>query len=248
MIKSRNAHAKHKAHKPHPLPGTEGLDPFDRGRAASLADEGGSTAAHLERMERMERISRANEEDEPLSRRRWMFAPFIILLVAASPAAAQIYLTPSIGAAFGGSTSDSRLHLGGDIAFLSSGLLGLSVELGYVQNFFGDSAPGSDNNVTTLMADLVLASSGRSRFYVSGGGGLLKTRVESVPGFLDAHSNDWGMNVGGGVYLLSQGPIGFKGDLRYLRRLTDPRPDGRLDIDLGDLSYWRATAGLAVRF
>src|SRR4029079_10180076 len=129
-------------------------------------------------------------------------------------------------AAFGGSTDDSKLAFGGDVAFLSHGLLGFSVDVGYVKNFFGDSAPGSNNNVTTLMADLVLATPGKSRFYASAGAGLLKTRVENVPGFLNVNSNDWGMNVGAGVYLMGNGPIGFKGDVRYLRRLTDPQPDG----------------------
>jgi len=250
MIRTRaKAHPRRRDRKPHPLPNTEGLDRFDRERAASLADEGGSTAAHLERMEPMERVVRANEEDEPLSKRRWIFVPFVLVLWAlAAPAAAQIYLTPSVGSAFGGSTDSSRLSLGGDLAFLSHGLLGFSVDFGYVENFFGDAAAGGTSNVTTLMGDLVLASPGRSRFYASGGVGLLKTRVQDVPGFLDVHSSDFGMNVGAGFYLMGGGPIGLKGDVRYLRRLTDPKANGSFDVGLGSLAYWRATAGVAFRF
>lgn len=79
MIRMRlKTHSRRR--NPKPLPNTEGLDAFDRERAASLADEGGSSAAHLERMERLERISRANEEDEPLSKRRWILVPFLLFL------------------------------------------------------------------------------------------------------------------------------------------------------------------------
>jgi hypothetical protein len=96
MIKMyRKARPSRRDRRSQALPGTEGLDAFDRRRAASVADEGGSTAAHLERMGQKERVSRANEEDEPLSRRRWIFVPFVLLLPAlVAPASAQIGLTP----------------------------------------------------------------------------------------------------------------------------------------------------------
>jgi hypothetical protein len=178
-----------------------------------------------------------------------LIIPLALLCSAlALPANAQPYFTPSAGMAFSGSTDDSKLTFGGDLAFVGRGPLGVSVDFGYTKNFFGDSSPGGGNNVTTLMGDLMLISPGSPRLYASAGVGLMKTRVEDVPGFLDVNSNDWGMNVGAGVYLVGHGSIGFKGDIRYFRRLTDPEPDGEFDVDFGSLRYWRATAGVTFKF
>jgi hypothetical protein len=181
---------------------------------------------------------------------RGLFVPAFALLIsaAAAPSEAQTYFTPSIGIAFGGVTDDSKLSYSGDLAFVGSGALGASVDFGYTKNFFGESSSGSGNNVTTLMGNLMLVSSGTPRFYASGGVGLLKTRVQDVPGFLDVDSNDWGMSVGAGVYIIGDGSVGFRGDIRYFRRLTDPEPDGEFDVDFGALRYWRASAGVALRF
>jgi len=138
MIETRaKTHTRRKVHPSALPPKTEGLDALDRERAASLADEGGSTAARVEREEGRERANgeRANREDEPLSKRRWIFAPFLLALSAlAAPTFAQTHFTPSAG-----------------LAFVSRGLLGFSVDFGYVKNLFGDSAPGGRNNLTTLM-------------------------------------------------------------------------------------------------
>jgi hypothetical protein len=44
------------------------------------------------------------------------------------------------------------------------------------------------------------------------------------------------------------GPLGFRADIRDFRTLSDPQPDGELDVDLGSLDYWRATAGITLKF
>jgi hypothetical protein len=169
-------------------------------------------------------------------------------MLAPSTADAQTYVTPFVGGAFGGSTDDTKLTFGGNISFLGSGVLGFGLDFGYTKDFFGDSF--DNNNVTTLMGNLILSnpSSGGTRLYASGGVGLLKTRVESASRFLDVNDNDWGMNVGAGFYLAGDKGIGLNGDIRYIRRLTDPEPDGEFDLDLGSLRYWRATAGVSFKF
>jgi hypothetical protein len=182
------------------------------------------------------------------SSRLWLPALTLLISSAAGSSEAQTYFTPSIGMAFGGVTDDSKLSYGGDLAFVGGGALGGSVDFGFTRNFFGESASGSGNNVTTLMGNLMLISPGKPRFYASGGLGLLKTRVQDVPGFLDVDSNDWGMNAGAGVYIIGDGSVGFRGDIRYFRRLTDPEPDGEFDVEFGALRYWRASAGVTLRF
>jgi hypothetical protein len=169
-------------------------------------------------------------------------------LALAAPASAQTYLTPFAGVAFKGSTDDSKLTFGGDLAFTGGGPLGFSLDFGYTKDFFGSAPPVGDNNVTTLMGNLMLISSGRPRFYVSSGVGLLKTRVKDTAGFFDVGNTDFGFNAGGGIYVVGSGPFGVRGDIRYFRRLTDPEPDGEFDVAFGSLSYWRATAGITFKF
>jgi len=42
--------------------------------------------------------------------------------------------------------------------------------------------------------------------------------------------------------------LGIRGDVRYFRNLGDPEPDNEFDIDFGDFSFWRGTAGIVLKF
>lgn len=180
---------------------------------------------------------------------RTIALPSVLLgLLLAMPASAETYLTPFAGLAFSGDTDDSKLTFGGDLAFAGGGPFGFSVDFGYTRHFFGDQAPVADNNVTTLMGNVMLISPGHPRIYASAGVGLMKTRVDDVTGFFKIDSSDFGMNVGGGVYFVGDGPVGLRGDIRYFRTLTDPEPDGEFDLGFGKLDYWRGTAGITFKF
>jgi Outer membrane protein beta-barrel domain len=182
--------------------------------------------------------------------KKMFVAPIALIgLAVLTPATrAESYLTPYAGVAFSGKTDDSKLTFGGDLAFAGHGLLGASIDFGYTKDFFGNNAPIGDNNVTTLMGNVMLISPGHPRIYASGGVGLMKTRVKDTAGFFDIGSSDFGFNVGGGIYVVGHSPLGFRADIRYFRTLTDPQPDGEFDVDLGNLDYWRATAGITLKF
>lgn len=171
-----------------------------------------------------------------------------VLAATAAPLHADAYLTPFVGAAFGGRTDDSKVAFGGSVAFASrSGVLGFGVDLGHIPDFLGTTGVGN-NNVTTLMGNLMLLTPGDTRLYASGGLGLMKTRVEDVDGLFRVDSNDFGVNLGGGVMLFLGDTIGLRADVRYFRSLTDPEPDAEFDVDLGDLDFWQATGGITFRF
>ena len=171
---------------------------------------------------------------------------FLTALGVAGPLQAQTYLTPNIGAAFGGDLDDSRISYGGKLMFTGDSLIGFEVDFAYTPDFLGTVAFGK-SNATTLMGNLVLISGGRVRIYGSGGVGLLKTRVEDVDGFFEIDSNELGVNAGGG-FIFAPNRFGIQGDVRYFRNLTDPEPDDEFDVDLGDLNYWRASAGIVIKF
>lgn len=167
--------------------------------------------------------------------------------------AGDLVLTPNVGLAFGGITEESHLSYGADLSYFGDGLLGSELSFTYAPDFFGGGEDPRlpDNNLATLMANLLLSgrvAEGRSRFYVSGGLGLVQTRIDETEQFLSVDSNEFGLNVGGGVLLMMGEHLGLRGDIRYFRALSDPEPDDEFDLDLADLDFWRATAGLSIDF
>ena len=89
---------------------------------------------------------------------------------------------------------------------------------------------------------------GGFRPYLSGGAGLLQTNVQSDDDLFEVTNDEFGINVGAGAMGFMTDNVGFRGDLRYYRALTDPEADNEFDIDFGDFDFWRATVGVTFRF
>lgn len=195
-----------------------------------------------------------------------------LLAFAAAPnrASADWYLTPFIGGNFGGSADfggnntlddelERRLDVGASLGWMGNGIAGFELDFGWSPNFFQNTTgPGNfkfgDSNVTTLMGNLVLGipiggqTGGGVRPYVTGGAGLLRSNVSSSTFFNDLTSNDFGMNVGGGVHGYFNDRVGLRGDLRYFRLLQDNQPASGFDLGLADFNFWRASIGVTFRF
>lgn len=174
------------------------------------------------------------------------------LLLLCGTAQGDTILTPFAGGAFGGATDRTRWTYGASLAFLGDGLLGFELDFAFTPDFFGRGDPDpvfTTNNVVTLMGSLLLASPGGPfRLYGAGGAGLLRTRVADADRLFDVDSNDFGINVGGGLIGYFGDHVGLRIDIRYFRDLSDDQPGGGVDFGLGNVDYWRAVAGLALRF
>jgi opacity protein-like surface antigen len=181
-------------------------------------------------------------------------------LAAPSGASAETYLTGFGGIVFGGDLAsgdaddldlDNRHGAyGAALGFIGTPL-GLEVEFTYAPDFFGSNRTlVPENNLATLMGNIVLSGhvGESSRIYASAGAGLMKSSVDDADDFFDVDRNDFGANVGVGVLAAVGERLALRGDVRYFRNLGDEEPDDDLDIDFGSFDYWRATAGLALRF
>jgi opacity protein-like surface antigen len=127
--------------------------------------------------------------------------------------------------------------------------MGFELEFAATPDFFGEGeGVFSENNVLTGMGSLLLASPGRLRIYAAAGAGLLKTRLEDPDQLLSVDSNDFGINVGGGLLVDLGDHVALRGDVRYFRDLQDDEPDGGFDLDLGNVDYWRVVGGLTLKF
>jgi opacity protein-like surface antigen len=178
------------------------------------------------------------------------------MLFSPAPARADWLLTPFAGTTFGGDSDTQKFTYGGSLAFMGANAVGFEMDFGYTPTFFepGDTIELiDDSNVTSLMANLVIGapiggSGPQVRPYVVGGLGLLRTSVTSPDQFFDVSNNDFGFDVGGGIYVFFNDHVGIRGDARYFRSLRDPEPDNEFDIAVGNFDFWRATGGVTFRF
>ena len=179
----------------------------------------------------------------------------LVALVPSSARAQQTFITPYIGSSFDSSFDNydfgTKLHYGGALTWLSGSGIGFEVDFGYAPTFF---EPGEDEffnlesegSVTTLMGNLVFGGGGSGvKPYVSGGFGLMRSRIETVGELFEFSDNGFGVNAGGGLRIGSRN-VGVKGDLRYFRQLSDL--GSFQDFELGDFSFWRGTVGVSFGF
>lgn len=191
--------------------------------------------------------------------KKWIFIAALALALSPSTARADWLFTPNLGGGFGGNAS-GREHLtwGASIGWMGAGIFGWEADLAYTPEFFEEDDDDLDfienSNVTSFMANVLVGvpiggtTGGGFRPYLSGGAGLLQTNVQSDDDLFEVTNDEFGVNLGGGAMGFMTDNIGFRGDLRYYRALTDPEPDNEFDIDFGDFDFWRATAGITFRW
>ena len=183
----------------------------------------------------------------------------LAMMLAPSVASADWLFTPNLGAAFGGNAS-GRQHLtyGASIGWMGAGVLGWEADFANTPEFFEADDDDVDlfdsSNVTTFMANVILGvpvggtRGGGFRPYFSGGIGLMQTHVTEAASLFKVNHTEFGFNLGAGAMAFVNDHVGFRGDLRYFRQLSDPEDDNEFDVALGDLDYWRATAGVTFRW
>ena len=174
------------------------------------------------------------------------------LLVTVQPAKADWLLTPFLGVTFGADTPSQQVNYGVSAALLGGGVFGVEFDVALTPNFFNsDSSALQDGNVSTVMANLMLAAPMNGaplRPYVSGGAGLIHARATSVGNAFDFSENHLGIDIGAGVIGFLRDNVGVRGDLRYFRSVQDSNGGDGIDFDLGALAFWRGTLGVSFRF
>jgi hypothetical protein len=200
----------------------------------------------------------------------------IVLAGAAAPASADWRLTPYTGIQFGGAPNtldiaelnesfEQRFNIGASVTWTNGGVFGVEVDYNYTPDLFQITEGGQafdlvemDSNLHAFMGSVVVnfptgGSSGPSVSpYIVGGAGMMRAALK-IDDFVDLHSNEFGINFGGGVHVFFNDTIGLRGDMRYFRALLN---DGEalgeelLDDELGlqDYDFWRATFGVTFRF
>ena len=183
----------------------------------------------------------------------------LVLVLAPASAKADWLFTPNIGASFGGAASgNEHMTYGASIGWMGAGILGWEADLAYTPEFFeagdGDVDFVDNSNATSWMANVLIGipvggqRGGGFRPYATGGVGVLQTNVNTADDLFEINNNEFGLNVGVGAFGFATDHIGFRGDVRYYRALTDPEKDNEFDIDFGDFDFWRGTFGVTFRW
>jgi hypothetical protein len=172
---------------------------------------------------------------------------------------------PFLGMGFAGETTflvlgrgagDSKLTLGGSVALLSDGLLGIEADVGHTPGFFKrDGDPlrlVTSSRVTTLGGNVILAAPlavtrESLRPYLVGGLGLMQARSDDLVSLFPLDKDLLGLTIGGGAIGLLSERTGVRFDLRYIKAITGE--DGPLAAEgTSRLSFWRASLGVIVRY
>jgi len=161
-----------------------------------------------------------------------------VVALAPATARADTFLTPYLGATFGGDAPSSRITYGAAVGGLAGNVFGAEVDFGYTPNFTDLPSPGQNGSVLTLMFNVLAGvPAGAFKPYVTAGAGLIRQGRELTPsGVLnDVSSSDFGIDVGGGARISLSSAVSFRGDLRYFKVRKS-----------GGLGFWRAYAGIAL--
>src|SRR3984885_7889125 len=174
-----------------------------------------------------------------------MFTRVVLLAVLVFPfatptaARAEGYVGPGIGIAFGNPSARGLADFVVDVGWLSPEPVGLELDATYAPSFFGGQGPYGANSVSTIMGNVVVATSGSGRYgsyrghsaraYLSGGLGLIREDTTSPA----ISRNDLGANFGVGAMAIASGQIGVRGDVRYFRDLVGTATGNTTNIDFG---------------
>lgn len=178
-----------------------------------------------------------------------------VLFVPAAPARADVVLTPFVGSLFGGDLPDGKGTYGATAAFMGGGIFGAEVGFNYTPEFVPRTISQPAASQASLMGNVIVGvpigdndQAGHVRPYVTGGAGLFRATAKKDDFFDRISSNDFALNVGGGVMAFFSEHVGVRGDVRYFRTLNDDDPGSGVDFNLGQLNFWKWDVGAAFKF
>ena len=190
------------------------------------------------------------------------FLVLTLLLLWPAQMSAEWQIRPFLGVSFGGGTTlvdldqaagSPNVVVGVNGAVLGN-VIGVEVDFGRAPGFFqtGDQGLVQGSSVMTLTGNVVIAPPRRLTEYTLGpyfvlGAGLMRARSQDLSGELSVASTLPAMDVGGGANGFLTDRIGLNWDARYFWSVGGEELRG-LSFGRGQLSFWRVSMGLVIRY
>jgi len=188
------------------------------------------------------------------------------IVCSAVSASAEWQIRPFFGVSFGGDTTlidladaagSPNAVIGATGAWLGDNL-GVEADFGFAPGFFqaGDQQLVRSNSVTMLTGNIILSVPRHRTRYTLGpyfvvGAGLLHAHIDDSFGLLPISSTLPAMDIGGGATGFLTERIGLNWEVRYFRSIGEGKLRGS-SIGPQDpaeqLSFWRASMGLVIRY
>jgi hypothetical protein len=186
----------------------------------------------------------------------------MVLLIPA-PAAAEWHLKPFAGLTFGGGTTFVDIEKAaprphrvlGVSGVLVGEVFGVGADFGHA---FGSFQTGGQNlllasGVTTLTGDVIIAMPRRVtqyslRPYFVAGAGMMRVRIDGRLGALRVASTLPAIELGGGVTGFLTRRVGLSWEVRRFGSVGGNNQASGASFGGEQLSFWRATMAVAVRY
>ena len=186
----------------------------------------------------------------------------LLLCAPTATAHADWLFTPFIGTTFGAETSflvfdegaGRKLTFGGSVALLGSGIFGVEGDIGHTPGFFEGNDPQGlvlSSRVTTVSGNVLVAAPlavtrESLRPYVVAGLGLMQARTKNAADLFPVDRNLLGFTIGGGALGFLSERTGLRFDIRHIRAVSGA--ENPFVPGVARLSFWRATAGVTIRY
>jgi opacity protein-like surface antigen len=183
--------------------------------------------------------------------------------VLATDARADGFVSPFLAVNFGGEAGGtfndnvddrSRATIGGNLGFMSGGVLGLELDVAHTKNFYGKGNAIGDNSLLTVMPVVIFGVpvGGQRgpglRPYATAGVGMMR-RALSIGGSDVFDGSDLAYTLGFGVMGYFSDHVGMRADYKYFRNFeVDQTSLTHIDFQRGTFDFSRAGVGLLFRF
>jgi Outer membrane protein beta-barrel domain len=147
----------------------------------------------------------------------------------------------------------ARMNFGGEVDWVN-GPFAVGFDFGYLPGFFADRKADDDfefggSHVLTMMASVAYTFQiAGLRPYGAAGFGVIRTHITDEFELFTVDSTNAAFNAGGGVQWPLGPKYGIRGDVRYFKTVQEKLPEREVDVAIGDLSFWRVTGGLTIKF
>ena len=177
------------------------------------------------------------------------------VVLAPMQARADGFVTPWVGSAFGSNIKNGQTTVGVSAGGMGAGIIGGEADFGWSPSFFGTKSDFGNNTVMNLMGNLIIGvpiggqHGAGIRPYVVGGAGLIRSQIDGgTIARVSSSNNMFGWDAGGGVMGYFSDHVGLRGDVRYLRAISDLTTNvSSIDFNGDKLHFWRATVGVTFR-